>query len=357
MAVLGGIDPNPTNFTNDINGNPYGGRTSGIGGRETSDPFRISGQGMTPAQTSTPSIYNPPTALTQSYNPNQPQTAFNSPAPGVVPGMGPGGVVDRSGQTGQTFNPTTNSWTNTSAAPSTSNSVWGNGNPWQGITGSINGQQTNLAPGLTQQAGTQLANMYGANLVGQNTTNMASPGSTAPSAPRYGLDFGYGDVQDAEQVARWRDRGDSEDLIRQRLQAGLNNTGWGGPAPQVNTGDMLYNRSTPLTTNLAQGQVSSQFRPQASFGASTFRQQPSTGMSQPSSGSVGQGGNIGQGNSNPFQGMDMPTLLNFLSSLLFGGGQGPRQPELGGPQIRRNLLSNYYYPQSEPNFKSSNSIA
>jgi hypothetical protein len=226
-------------------------------------------------------------------------------------------------------------------------------NFWQPITGSINGSATNLAPGLTQGSAQGLASRYGGNAVAQNITNMASPGSTAPSAARYGLDFGYGDVQDAEQVARWEARGDSEDQIRQRLTAGLNNTGWGGPAPQVNQsvmwdvpqGDRSNPAGTPSPFGNAQHQANLAGR--GNYGASA--------------GPSMQPGQYNLGTPPTASGNDQASVMAFLSQLL-----GPQflaslmsqgQPQNLGNTTRRAPLTqarntafqrDMYYPRTEP---------
>jgi hypothetical protein len=234
---------------------------------------------------------------------------------------------------------------------------------------------------------------------------MASPGSTAPSAPRYGLDYGYGDVQDLEQVQRWKDLGESDALIQSRLSAGLNNTGWGGPAPTVARGDAdgMWNYSTPLSSSAtptwaAQKPASEIFGAQqyannlagqgnygqsggsGAAGASTAPGTtpitpiaPNTGSLPPAVAATAPpkpptpppGQNIND--------MDPMMLLSFLSQLLgpqglaalFGNpGQSQGQGQGAGGQATQpqpfqrqppltngrnlSLMRNYFYPQSEP---------
>jgi len=135
---------------------------------------------------------------------------------------------------------------------------WGDQNPWaQNVGASINDQPVSFAsPGnpntnyLTPEAAGKVGQTFGANVVSQNLNNMASPGSSAPSAPIYGLDFGKGDIQDAGMGAFQLQRGDRPEDIAARYAAGINNTGWGGPAPTVSRADEngMWNYSTPTST-------------------------------------------------------------------------------------------------------------
>jgi len=135
---------------------------------------------------------------------------------------------------------------------------WGDQNPWaQNVGASINDQPVSFAsPGnpntnyLTPEAAGKVGQTFGANVVSQNLNNMASPGSSAPGAPIYGLDFGKGDIQDAGMGAFQLQRGDRPEDIAARYAAGINNTGWGGPAPTVSRADEngMWNYSTPTST-------------------------------------------------------------------------------------------------------------
>lgn len=216
--------------------------------------------------------------------------------------------------------------------------------PWQNISGSINGAPAALAQGLTQGAGQNIANMFGANLATQNLNNMASPGSSAPSAPRYGLDFGYGDIQDAEQVQRWLDRGDSQEQINARLQAGRDNTGWGGVAPQSDLSP-FWNvpagvRASPTATPFGNEQYKANVAGQGNYGQSAG---PTAQLGTPPQAPQPQSG-----------AWDFNTALAFLSQLLgseglaalFGGGTQRQPPLTSGRNL--GLQRNYYYPQSEP---------
>jgi hypothetical protein len=137
-------------------------------------------------------------------------------------------------------------------------SFWGDQNPWaQNVGASINDQPVSFAsPGnpntnyLTPEAAGKVGQTFGANVVSQNLNNMASPGSSAPSAPIYGLDFGKGDIQDAGMGAFQLQRVDRPEDIAARYAAGINNTGWGGPAPTVSRADEngMWNYSTPTST-------------------------------------------------------------------------------------------------------------
>lgn len=132
-------------------------------------------------------------------------------------------------------------------------------NPWlPQVTAGMNNQPVSFAsPGRpntnysTPAAAGQLAKDLGANLVSQNMSGMASPGSPAPSAPMYGLDFGRGDVQGADVGLTGIARGDSPASIAERYQAGLNTRAFAGPPPPVtNPADnTFWNRTTPVAAN------------------------------------------------------------------------------------------------------------
>lgn len=144
-------------------------------------------------------------------------------------------------------------------APPSFASIFGGQSPYQpSVTAGINGQQTSFATPsapnpnyVTPAAATALAKLFGANAVQQNRNGMASPGSPAPSQPLLGLDFGRGDVQGADVGVTGLQRGDDPSLIASRYQAGLNNTGWGGPAPAAGpmASDIFWDRQSPLSTN------------------------------------------------------------------------------------------------------------
>lgn len=351
MAFINSWDAPNSSFTGGTGANPVGNTTP-------NNPWAVGDAASSPSNT----------AAGVAANWTPPATASNAFAtPSQLTALGAGLPVGAGSGTGTGWTPPAAS---TPAPTSNTTGSFGPGyvpgtppvappNPWQSITGSINGANTNLAPGLTQGAGANLANMFGANLVGQNLNNMASPGSSAPSSPRMGLDFGYGDVQDAEQVQRWRDRGDSDDLIRQRLQAGRDNTGWGGPAPQVNRGDSagLWNMSAPLVNNHPQ------VTPQASFGADQYKANLG-GAGQPSLQALMQAGqyNLGQPPTNPQNG-NMNAVLAFLGQFLGQGGLSSLMAQLGlggqdnGTTTRQPNLTNarntafqhdQFYPRTEP---------
>lgn len=228
-------------------------------------------------------------------------------------------------------------------------------NPWmQNVWGTINGNQTNFATPtnpnvnyITQAAAQNLGSLLGANVVEQNLTNMASPGSAAPSAPMYGLDFGYGGPQNAGQVQFWLDRGDRIEDIKARLSAGLNNTGWGGPGPQGIDYSSMWNMNTPVSRNTSQD-WSAQMKPQETFGFDTWMKNraaeqkalSNNPLANPQTNPTNQTPSGGSQNN-----LDMDALLKYLAAVMFGGGF-MRQPQLSGGN---NLLRNYYYPQSEPN--------
>lgn len=126
------------------------------------------------------------------------------------------------------------------------------------VVAGMNSQPVNFAspnsPNInysTQQAAEQLGRLLGGNVVGQRMENMASPGSPAPSQPMYGLDFGGGHVANAGLVANYVNQGIPLETIQARLAAEKNNTGWGGPAPQI-AWDPTWNTEKPLAQNAAQ---------------------------------------------------------------------------------------------------------
>jgi len=137
---------------------------------------------------------------------------------------------------------------------------WGDQNPWaQNVGASINDQPVSFAsPGnpnpnyITPEAASKIGQTFGANVVSQNLNNMASPGSSAPSAPIYGLDFGRGDIQGADVAATGLARGDTPQQIAERYAAGLNTKSWAGdvPVPTVSRADEngMWNYSTPVST-------------------------------------------------------------------------------------------------------------
>lgn len=204
----------------------------------------------------------------------------NSPRPGGLPTSAPGGLPSPS----------------TAPTGGSPQSPFGGTSPWaQSVTASLNGNPTSFAsPGspntnyVTPDAASTLGRLFGANVVSQNLNNMASPGSSAPSAPMYGLDFGRGDVQDAGMGAFQLQRGDSQDLVGQRYQAGLNNSGWGGPAPQMSSNaDIFWNRDTPVSTNAPTPQQSAAFAPRPDAGAAQFAANTRAAGTSPSGGSQG----------------------------------------------------------------------
>ena len=280
---------------------------------------------------------------------------------GLPPGVP--GVQIGQGPRSQAPNPTP-------GGTSGSSSYWGGTNPWaQSVTATNEaGTQNWATPGnpnnnyVTPDAAQKLAATFGANAVSQNLNGMASPNSGAPSAPMYGLDFGYGDVQDAGMGAFQLQRGDPEWLVRQRYQAGLNNTGWGGPAPSATaSNNMFWNRATPESRNPVQASMAPTGKP--SFGFDTFLKNQSndpsasgayTGAPPQASGNPGslQGGNAG-----------LQQFIALLSQLFgpqqasamlaqYGGvpqdrGQTTRQAPL--TQARNTSLQrNYFYPNTEP---------
>jgi hypothetical protein len=99
--------------------------------------------------------------------------------------------------------------------------------------------------------GNALASLPGTPVLpGATTPPPATGGYSAPSAPIYGLDFGKGDIQDAGMGAFQLARGDRPEDIAARYAAGINNTGWGGPAPTVSRADEngMWNYSAPTST-------------------------------------------------------------------------------------------------------------
>jgi len=137
---------------------------------------------------------------------------------------------------------------------------WGDQNPWaQNVGASINDQPVSFAsPGnpnpnyITPEAASKIGQTFGANVVSQNLNNMSSPGSSAPSAPIYGLDFGRGDIQGADVAATGLARGDTPQQIAERYAAGLNTKAWAGDNPIPTTArsdaDGMWNYSTPVST-------------------------------------------------------------------------------------------------------------
>ena len=188
---------------------------------------------------------------------------------------------------------------------------WGEQNPWaQNVGASINDQPVSFAsPGnpntnyVTEDAAKKLGSTFGANVVSQNLSNTASPGSSAPSAPMYALDFGRGDPQDAGMGAWQLARGDSPELVAQRYAAGLNNTGWGGPAPATARADSdgLWNYSTPISTNTPTAAQSGFFAPQPDAGAGQYAR------------NLAGEGNYGQSSGS---GADQAALIQWLRSQL-----------------------------------------
>jgi len=152
---------------------------------------------------------------------------------------------------------------------------FGGQSPFQtGVTGTQNNQTVPFASEryVTPEAAQRLGSLLGANVVSQNTEGMSSPGSGAPSQPMLGLDFqGQGDVQDASMGAFQLARGDRPEDVAARYKAGLTNTGWGGPAPQLaEAWDAPYwNRSTPVSTNTPNAEQAGFFGPQSGQGDQT----------------------------------------------------------------------------------------
>lgn len=317
------FNANPETTAQASNTNPWGDWGSPEG-----TPAFPSAQGF--ANNAPPAAAVPPNPYQQANN-----TVFSNLGFNTNTGAYTGPASNAPGVAGVNGNPAS---PNASSPPAAS--------PWQNIFGSLNGAPTALSQGLTRDAGQNLANMFGANLATQNLTNMASPGSIAPSAPRYGLDFGYGDVQDAEQVQRWIELGESPEQINARLAAGRNNTGWGGYAPQVDqspfwdvpSGARTAPAGTPAPFGNAQYQAN--LNGQGNYGASAG--------ATPQPGQYNLGPAI---TSSQAQNSDMQAVLSFLQSLFgasFAGlGNTQRAPLL---QNGRNtaFMRNYYYPASEP---------
>jgi hypothetical protein len=105
---------------------------------------------------------------------------------------------------------------------------------------------------ITPEAAQKIGQTFGANVVSQNLNNMASPGSSAPSAPIYGLDFGRGDIQGADVAATGLARGDTPQQIAERYAAGLNTKSWAGSNPVPTTAradaDGMWEYSNPIST-------------------------------------------------------------------------------------------------------------
>jgi hypothetical protein len=137
---------------------------------------------------------------------------------------------------------------------------WGDTSPWaQNVGASINNSPVSFAsPGnpnpnyITPEAASKIGQTFGANVVSQNLNNMSSPGSSAPSAPIYGLDFGRGDFQGADVAATGLARGDRPEDIAARYAAGLNTKAWAGDVPVPTTAradaDGMWNYSNPVST-------------------------------------------------------------------------------------------------------------
>jgi hypothetical protein len=200
----------------------------------------------------------------------------------------------------------------------------------------------------------------------------------------YGLDFGYGDPISAGQVQLWQNRGDSQAEINKRIQAGLNNTGWGGPAPSTNQATFWDGLNTT-------GNESTRFPNTGSFGSDVFQA------------NVAGRGNYGdsvqardaraaakaqaeaaaqaaQSQNNPqAQQKAQDDLLAYLARILFGGqstsdpsnnltpydtaesvaaNPANQAPARLAPRVRMpglganngNLNTTYYWPQSEPKY-------
>lgn len=186
-------------------------------------------------------------------------------------------------------------------------------NPWAAAGGSLNGQPVQFgsptAPNtnyVTPGAAGALASQLGANVVQQNTQGTASPGSIAPT-PMLGLDFGRGDVQDAGMGIYQAQRGDRPEDIKARYAAGLNNTGWGGPAPSLAPGwdSALWNRQNPVATNTPQDFFS---KPQADPGRGQYARNAAAGPSTAPSG---------------VQAGQQQQLMQLLQQLLGLGGGPP----------------------------------
>lgn len=114
---------------------------------------------------------------------------------------------------------------------------------------------------LTEDAAKAIGNMFGGNVVSQNLNGMGPAG--APSAPMYGLDMGTGDVQDMSWIATAMKRGDPMSNILARFQAGIapplsqNQANPFNNAREAGLQDVQWNMKSPLSQNLAPGQVGS----------------------------------------------------------------------------------------------------
>ena len=229
----------------------------GAGYTEPDDPYRINeGPGFPSRGSGTPSM---PPEGGQTYTP---------PGPGSLgyQGTGWGNTPQASGrQTGEpggsrTGTPQTNPGLPPPASTAGTGGFWGDQNPWaQNVGASINDQPVSFAsPGnpnpnyVTPEAAQKIGQTFGANVVSQNLNNMSSPGSSAPSAPIYGLDFGRGDIQGADVAATGLARGDTPQQIAERYAAGLNTKAWAGDVPVPTTAradaDGMWNYSTPVST-------------------------------------------------------------------------------------------------------------
>jgi hypothetical protein len=216
-------------------------------------PVGPGGEGLTPGQP--PPGTAPPEAPGGGINGYRSDTGYGSPLAGSTPQTNPGLPPP--------------------ASTAGTGGFWGGQSPFQqGVTGTQNNQTVPFASEryVTPEAANKLGQTFGANVVEQNLTNTASPGSSAPSAPMLGLDFNRGDIQDASMGAYQLQRGDSPELVAQRYAAGLNNTGWGGPAPAVSRGDEngMWNYSTPISTNTPTAAQSGFFAPQPDAGAGVY---------------------------------------------------------------------------------------
>lgn len=190
---------------------------------------------------------------------------------------------------------------------------------------------------ITSDAAKNLANMFGVDLVQQNTGNLMGGGV---SAPLYGLDFGAGDPVNAGQVQFWLNRGDKPADILARMQAGI--------APPLGVAsragaNLNYDMANPLVNNL-NGNISS-FIPGAGKDAQAFaptgafqgvspsthlgpvmgnlQQSPTAGAASSGPGGVFGGGFPGQGQGTGFGGQ-------FPGFGGFGGWGGAGFPGGGG---------------------------
>lgn len=210
------------------------------------------------------------------------QQLASLPGTPVLPGASGGGAAPGGYETPGALpplaggTPQTNPGTPPPNAPAGTSNFFGDTSPFQtGVTGTVNNTPVPFDSRryVTPQAAQQLGNTFGANVVEQNLSNMASPGSGAPSAPQLGLDFGGGrDIQDASMGAWQLARGDRPEDVAARYQAGLRNTGWGGPAPTVSRADEngFWNTSSPISTNTPTAEQSSFFGPGPDAGAGVY---------------------------------------------------------------------------------------